>query len=179
MPSSELGGTEERREFITLLGGAAVAWPLPARAQQPPLPVIGFLGSASPDAWANRMRAFRQGLSDTGYLEGRNVAVEYRWAEGKNDRLPILAADPVELGLVSSLARPGGNATGFALANKGTDTRTLQAYLSHRSIQSSGFMHPNWHPLQNLAATEPARVSPLNDPGPTSFSKKARSPRIS
>jgi putative ABC transport system substrate-binding protein len=138
-----------RRDFITLLGGAAIGWPLAAGAQQSAMPVIGFLHNTSPDTNADRLRAFRQGLKDTGYVEGQNLAIEYRWAEGRNDRLPALAADlvrrqvaviaatttpsamaakaattttpiifyvagdPVELGLVASLNRPGGNLSGM------------------------------------------------------------------
>jgi putative ABC transport system substrate-binding protein len=189
-----------RRQFIiTLVGGSAVAWPLGADAQKPVMPVVGYLGAESPSAFASRVRAFRQGLGEAGYTEGRNVAIEFRWAEGQHNRLSTLAsdlvnrrvavivapggapaalaakavttvipivfemgADPVALGLVESLRRPGGNLTGIASLNVELGPKRLEILheLALNVVEVAVLVNPTSpttaSQLRNLQAAAPA-----------------------
>jgi putative ABC transport system substrate-binding protein len=177
-----------RRQFISALGGAAVVWPLGARAQQQAMPVIGFINAESPEGYARPLAAFLKGLGEIGYVEGSNVAIEYRWAEGRIDRLPAMAADlvhrqvaviaatttsaalaakaatttipivfevggdPVRLGLVPSLNRPGGNVTGVTQLNVEVAPKRLQ--LLHELLPAATVMVLLTNPA-NPAVSEP------------------------
>jgi putative ABC transport system substrate-binding protein len=176
-----------RRDFITLLGGAAVAWPLAARGQQPAMPVIGFLNSASPAPYAPMVAAFRQGLKETGYSEGQNGAIEYRWANAQYDRVPAMAAelvdrrvavivantpgvltvkaaitmtpivfttggDPMQMGLVASLSRPGGNVTGATTLNVEVAPKRLE--LAHELLPAKTVIATLVNPTNPNTETE-------------------------
>jgi putative tryptophan/tyrosine transport system substrate-binding protein len=173
-----------RRKFITLIGTTAAAWPLAARAQRPAMPVIGFLNSASPDGYAPMVAAFRQGLKEAGYVEGQNVAVEYRWAAGQYDRVPVIAlelidrrvavlvantpgvlavkaaimttpivfttaGDPVQIGLVASMNRPGGNITGATTLAAELASKRLE--LAHQLVPSASVIAALINPTNNTA----------------------------
>jgi putative tryptophan/tyrosine transport system substrate-binding protein len=187
-----------RRDFITLLGGMAATWPLPARAQQPALPIVGFLSSLSSAALTGPVAAFRQGLESLGYAEGKNVAIEFRWAEGQYDRLPALATelaqkrasvivtiggdppafaakaasttiplvfisgqDPVKSGLVTSLSRPGGNATGVNLLIAETESKRVDLLkeLAPAASAFAAFINPKstYAQMQSSAVTAAAQ----------------------
>ena len=187
-----------RREFISLLGGAAAAWPLAARAQQPAMPVIGYLNNGSPESDASRLTGLRRGLNEIGYVEGRNFVIEYRWAGNQADRLPALAADlvqlrvtvivaagllpalaakaattsipivfnvaadPVQLGLVASLNRPGGNLTGTnsLIGELGAKGLAVLHELMP-SIATIGFLENPNNPVSGLMRRDVLAAAPV------------------
>lgn len=161
-----MGQAMRRREFIGLIGSVAAGWPLAARAQQP-MPVVGYLGSASPEAWATRLKAFREGLSEAGFDEGRNLAVEYRWAEGNLDRLPQLARELVRRN-VSVLVTPGSAPA--ALAAKAATTIIPIVFETGADPVEAGLVTNLRHPGGNITGiaaltfeTGPKRLAILHE----------------
>jgi putative tryptophan/tyrosine transport system substrate-binding protein len=137
----------KRREFVALLGGAAAAWPIAARAQQPAMPVIGFLSSGSPEPWRRVLAAVRQGLADTGYTEGQNVTIEYRWAEDHYDQLPALAAELVQR-RVAAIVAPGSVVA--AAAAKAATTAVPIVFMVGSDPSEAGLVTSLSHPDSNL-----------------------------
>jgi len=149
------GPPVQRRRFIKGFVGATLTLPLAARAQQSPVPVIGYLGNTVPQAWTGRLQAFRQGLSDAGFVEGRNVAIEYRWSDGQYDRLPELAADLVRLG-VNVIVTPGSTASALAAM---VTTKTIPIiFETGADPVASGLVASLSHPGGNVTG-----VSSLNN----------------
>jgi ABC-type uncharacterized transport system substrate-binding protein len=195
MSAPERGVGMKRREFLGFLGVATAAWPLRARAQPAAMPVVGYLHSGSPNAFEHLVGAFRKGLGETGYVDGQNVTIEYRWAEGDFDRLPELAADlvhrqvavlvaqggatsaivakaatvtipivfssggdPVTLGIVSSLSRPGGNATGVSVLTAALGSKRLE--ILHQAVPTAGVIAALMNPKN---ATIEGQLKDLQD----------------
>src|SRR5215510_5049846 len=199
-PEGHMASYIARRKFLATLGGGAAAWPLAAGAQQPAMPVIGFLNAGSPEAAAHLVASFRQGLAETGYVEGRNVTIQYRWAHGHYERLPALptelvrqpvnviattggepsalaaknatstipivfsaGGDPVKAGLVASMNRPGGNATGvnqYADVLQGKRLGLLRELVPQANVIGV-LMNPNFPPAEQQVRDAQAAARPL------------------